>query len=69
MSRIYYINARKNVQLEQVEIEAPDEQTAIEEYLRMAHAGGIDVSDYNWHDLSTGDLDIEDHGEGKNEPF
>lgn len=69
MSKVFYINARKNVQLCQVEIEAPTKQHAIDQYLQMAHNGNIDVSDHNWGDLSKGDLDIEYHGEGNDEPF
>lgn len=69
MSRIFYINAHKNVTLEQVEIEAPDKETAIEHYLDMVKRGDVGVSDYSWYNLSEGDLDVEDHGEGKDEPF
>lgn len=69
MSKVYYINALKNIRLCQVEIEAPDEQTAIDTYLRMAHSGKVDVDSYQWDDLSAGDLDVEYHGEGTDEPF
>lgn len=69
MSRIYYINASKVVELCQVEIEAPDEETAVETYLRMAHRGQVGISEYNWPYLGANELDIEDHGEGKDEPF
>lgn len=69
MSRIYYINARKLVQLEQVEIEADSEEDAVDAYLNMAKRGDVEISDHSWYALDKGDLDVEDHGEGKNEPF
>ena len=61
MSKTYYINARKLVQLCQVEIEADSEQDAVQQYLAMAKNGQVDVSDFSWHMLSKGDLDIEEH--------
>jgi hypothetical protein len=69
MSTIFYINAKKTVELEQVEIEAPDEETAIDEYLRMARAGNVSIVDCQWYALDKGDLDIENHGSGEDAPF
>ncbi len=63
MSKLFYINAQKLVDLVQTEIEADTEQEAIEKYLRMAHRGEIDVADFNWPYLGANDLDVEDHGE------
>ena len=63
MSKTYLINARKNVQLCQVEIEAESQEDAVSEYLRMAERGELEVSDYQWGALTEGDLDIEAHYE------
>lgn len=69
MSRVFYINARKLVQLEQIEVEADSEDEAANEYLRMAQRGDIAISSFGWHDLDRADLDIEDHGPGEDAPF
>lgn len=63
MTRLFYINARKLVQLEQVEIEADSEQEAAAKYLQMARKGEVAVDNFRWWALSEADLDIEDHGE------
>lgn len=57
MSR-FYVSALKNVLLEEVEIEAENEQEAKEEYVRWAVHGGIDIYDYQMHLLSVGDTTI-----------
>lgn len=69
MSRVFYINARKLVELEQVEIEADSEGEAADEYLRMANRGEVAVSNFSWSGLDRADLDIEDHGPGEDAPI
>ena len=68
-SKTFYINAKKMVQLQQVEVQAESEEVAIETYMDMAKAGGLAVDDYEWWTLSKGDLDVEYHGEAEEAPF